>query len=224
MPNHNQQKEAFINFEADLWFKRNFDYISKYKFSEDVDCSVIQEYGLNPTNILEVGCSSGYRLDGLKKQYPNANVFGVEPSLEAINYGKNKYKDVTFFHTTADDIPLKDGSIDLVIIGFVLYIIDRRLLLKVMGEIDRVLQNKGFLIIVDFFTERALRNTYHHIDQFSAYTFKQEYDSLFSATDIYHLLDRSCYDHKTKVKNAHQNFQEMYAVSLLKKDLDATYK
>lgn len=224
MENKNQQKDAFIEFEANLWFRRNLELINSYDFKQDVTCSVIKDYGLNPSNILELGCSAGYRLAALKERYPDASVYGVEPSLEAINHGKKLFKEVNFLHTTADEIPLQDDSMDLVIVGFVLYVVDRRLLLKVMSEIDRVLKDRGCLIIVDFFTERALRNKYHHIDQFSAYTFKQEYDSLFCATGIYHLLDRSCYNHKNNQRNSHEEFQKMYTVSLLKKDLEAAYK
>lgn len=39
---------------------------------------------------------------------------------------------------------------DFVILGFCMYVVDRRYLLKTAAEIDRILKRGGFLLIEDF--------------------------------------------------------------------------
>jgi ubiquinone/menaquinone biosynthesis C-methylase UbiE len=219
------QKNAFLEYEANAWFSRNKAVLSNYKKEDDKVISLLQSYSVKPANVLEVGCSAGYRLDGIKNVFPQANVFGVEPSLSAIEFGRSHYKAVNFTHGTVDDMSVyENNQFDMVIVGFVFYVVDRNILLKAMAEIDRVLQDKGHLVIIDFFTETTIKKKYHHIEDFSAYTYKQKYDELFSSTQLYHLIDRSCYNHVSLQTDAGVPFQDLFSVSLLKKDLYAAYQ
>lgn len=221
----NHQKEAFLAYEANAWFERNKSVIDNYHPEKDRVISLITEYGLKPEKILEIGSSAGYRLNGLKNILPSTEVFGLEPSTEAIEYGKQNYPSVNFVHGCADDLSdFEEGSLDIVIVGFVFYVIDRNIFYKVVSEIDRVLKNGGILIIVDFFSESSLKNTYQHINSFSAYSFKQNYDEVFTASKLYYLLDKSTWNHSHKVLDATNNYHNKYSISLLKKDLDASYK
>lgn len=215
----NKQKEAFLNFEANAWFRRNKKVLLKYNKENDKVISLIRKYNIEPQSILEIGCSAGYRLNGIKSIFPNSEVFGIEPSKDATIYGKKAYANVNFINGTSDDF-----KFDLVIIGFVFYVVDRSLLIRSISEVDRVLKNKGNLILVDFFSAGAVKTNYHHITDFEAYSFKQHYDEVFTATQLYQLIDRSCYNHETNKSDAYSDFQELYSISLLKKDELATYK
>lgn len=111
------------------------------------------------------------------------------------------------------------------IVGFVFYVIDRSILPKVISEIDRVLRNGGILIIVvDFFSESSLKNVYYQIKDFKAFSFKQNYDEVFTSSKLYYLLDRSTWNHSEKVLDATDNYYDKYIISLLKKDINASYK
>lgn len=220
-----KQKNAFIEYEADAWFDRNKSVLLNYSKDRDRVISLIREYNLNPKNVLEIGCSAGYRLDGIKSAFENCSVFGLEPSKEAIKYGKEHFPHVGFTRGTADNLTeYEDESMDVIIVGFVFYVIDRNIFFKVVAEIDRVLKNGGVLIIVDFFSETALKNVYHHIKEFSAYSFKQNYDEVFTASKLYYLLDKSTWNHSEKTLDATENYYDKYSVSLLKKDISASYK
>jgi ubiquinone/menaquinone biosynthesis C-methylase UbiE len=118
----------------------------------------------------------------------------------------------------------KDASFDVLIVGFVFYVVDRSLLLRTIAEIDRVLQDNGILIIIDFFTEASVRRNYAHISEFPAFTFKDKYDEIFTATHFYHLLNKSSYNHESLQPDAADDFQNLYTISLLKKSLNAAYK
>ena len=153
------------------------------------------------------------------------NAFGIEPSKKAIEYGRKHFVQVEFQHGTADNLEMyADESMDVIIVGFVFYVIDRKIILKVVSEIDRVLRNGGVLIIVDFFSATSLKNTYQHIPDFKAYSFKQNYDEIFTASKLYYLFDKSTLNHNTKTFDSSDDYFNKYSVYLLKKDINASYK
>lgn len=220
-----KQKEAFLSYEANAWFERNKQILLNYSKDKDRVISLIKDYNLNPGNVLEVGCSAGYRLDGIKKVFNTCSVYGIEPSEKALEYGRENFPDVNFIHGTADNMSsFENDSMDIIIVGFVFYVIDRNSLFKVIAEIDRVLKNGGILIIVDFFSETSLKNAYQHIKDFSAFSFKQNYDEIFTSSKLYYLLDKSTMNHSEKLLDATNNYHDKYSVSLLKKDISASYK
>jgi ubiquinone/menaquinone biosynthesis C-methylase UbiE len=224
MNSDNSQKDAFIKFEANAWFNRNKELLLNYSVENDKIISLLNNYKLQPSSVLEIGCSAGYRLDGVKSIFPNADVCGIEPSFEAINYGRKKYPAVNFIEGTSDDLShFQDQKFDLVIIGFVFYVVDRNLLIKSISEVDRVLKNGGSLILIDFYSEKAIKRNYHHITDFTAYSFKQLYDEIFTASKLYHLIDRTCYNHQTNCPDINSNYQDLYSISLLRKDQLASY-
>lgn len=220
----NEQKNAFLEYEADEWFCRNRKYIEAYDSSEDEVIKLIKSYDLKAKSILELGCSAGYRLNALKEIYSNANVSGLEPSRSAIDFGQRNYPRVNFVNGTADDLScFKDDSFDLLIVGFILYVIDRNLLIKVISEIDRVLKDGGIIIIIDFFSEVPSKRSYMHIKDVEAFTYKQNYEDILTSTKLYHLLDKSSFCHIQNLKSLSGDYFNKYCVSVLRKDLNASY-
>ncbi len=221
----NNQKKSFLSYEADAWFERNMSVITNYNPEKDEVLGLFKKYNFDKKKILEIGSSAGYRLDAIKSNYQDATVFGLEPSEKAIEYGKANYKQVNFTHGTADNLSAyEDGTFDVVIVGFVFYVIDRSILFKVIAEIDRVLKNNGVIVIIDFFSETSLKNAYQHIDEFQAYSYKQNYDEIFIASKLYYMLDKSTYSHTTKKLDASSDYYDKYSISLLKKDINSSYK
>ncbi|MGN7720008.1 class I SAM-dependent methyltransferase [Chitinophaga sp. 22620] len=219
-----EQKKAFQEYEADQWFLRNKSYLDNYDARHDIVLNTVQNYKLHPENILEIGCSAGHRLNSLKKLFPGATVCGIDPSQQAVSYGAGIYPGVELTAGTADQMKMfADGQFDLVIVGFVFYVIDRPLLLQVIAEIDRVLADKGVLVIVDFFSERTIKNHYQHITEFQAYSYKQNYDRLFTETALYHLLFKGSFDHSTGDLDSSDDYYNKCSISLLKKDIYAAY-
>ena len=225
MNSKNIQKDAFINYEANEWWKRNKKVLLNYSTKTDKIISLIQEYQLQPEKALEIGSSAGYRLNGIKGLFPKAELYGIEPSKDAIKYGRKAFPLINLAQGTCDNLTkFEDGKFDLVIIGFVLYVVDRNILFKSISEIDRVLKDNGNLIIIDFYSEKALKNNYKHISEFKAFSFKQRYDEIFTSSQLYQLIDRSCFNHDTSEKDIKTKFQNLYSISLLKKSLLDAYK
>ena len=162
------QKDIFIKKEGNNWFQRNQEVISERDYSNDTVCLMIQEnYPNQSMKILEVGCSSGQRLNYLAGLgYP---VCGIEPSelavIEARKNGLNVYQG------TADNLNLDNDSVDILIFGFCLYLVDPSDYFKVVSEAYRVLADNGVIIIHDFAPKVHYKNAYKHFEGVNSYKF-----------------------------------------------------
>ena len=161
----------------------------------------------------------------LKSLFPSALVVGIDPSTDAVEEGRKLYPNIELHVATADDLSMfDDGFFDLVIIGFVFYVIDRSLLLKVVGEVDRILSDKGLLINTDFYSEKAIKNKYQHISEFEAFSFKQRYENIFLASEMYHLIHMASFNHNDHSSDATDDYFNKCSTTILKKDVSAAYK
>lgn len=222
---NNPQKKAFLEYEADKWFERNRDYLFKYTPDKDHVISLILKYHLSAQRVLEIGCSAGYRLNAIHEKFLQCEVYGIEPSSFAIDYGKKKYINVNFIQGTADNMStFEDNSFNLVIVGFVFYVVDRELVIRTIAEIDRILKDNGHLIIIDFCSAAPVKRNYHHISKFEAFSFKQNYEQAFTSTCLYNLLDKSSFHHESTLPDATSDIQELFSISLLRKELNGNYK
>jgi ubiquinone/menaquinone biosynthesis C-methylase UbiE len=213
-----KQKGAFLDYEADQWFKRNQNKMQNYDFDSDPIIELISKYNISFNSVVEVGSSFGYRLAGIKRKFNTETLIGVEPSKDAIRYGKQQFPEVYFINTTMDDLSeIKDKSIDLLIVGFVFYIVDRELLYKCLDEINRVISENGKLIILDFYSFKPVKKRYNHISDFEAFTFKCNYFELFTISGVFELLDFSTLDHLTMVHNTEIESDDLVSLSLLRK-------
>jgi ubiquinone/menaquinone biosynthesis C-methylase UbiE len=225
MMENKSQKSAFTEYEADAWFDRNKPSIEKYDPKKDKVIDLIKEYNLETDAVLEIGCSGAYRLNGILSELGHGKMFGLEPSGKAVAYGKQNFPGIEIIQGTADNLEaFKSNSMDLIIVGFVFYVIDRDIVFKVISEIDRVLKNGGTLLIVDFFAETPLKNEYEHIKNFKAYSFKQNYEEIFTSSKLYYLLSKTTLHHVTFAPDASDDYYNKISLSLLKKDVISSYR
>jgi hypothetical protein len=54
--------------------------------------------------------------------------------------------------------------------------------------------------------------------------FKQNYEEVLTTSKLYYLLDKSTWTHSGKTLDASENYYDKYTISLLKKDVIASYK
>ena len=94
-------------------------------------------------------CRQSFKKIHEKKK--NFKLFGIDPSIKAIKANKNL--NISLKKGTADALPYKDKSFDLVIYGFCLYLVDKELLFKVVHEANRVIKLKGNVAIFDFYSK-----------------------------------------------------------------------
>jgi ubiquinone/menaquinone biosynthesis C-methylase UbiE len=126
------QKGIRTNFLQRLWHRGKLNAV----------LSMIEN---NPTNVLDVGCASGWFLSNLKKKYPNSKCVGVDKYKDAIVYGNKKYKNLKLVYADAHKLPFKSKTFDLVICTEVLeHVEDPK---TVVREIERVLVKKGSAVV-----------------------------------------------------------------------------
>lgn len=214
-------KNNFLNSEGNSFLKRNIHAFNNDKYiNDDIILKNLKNNNIllndKRINILEIGCSNGWRLDKLYNMFPNNNYYGIDPSNDAIDYGNQNYNNINFKVSTCDDLLFfENKKFDLIMIPFVFMYIDRELLLKSIAEIDRILSNDGILIITDFYSNRQRKNNYKYIE--NSYIYKQNFFEIFLSTKNYFLNKLEYFNHNTSYNN--DNYDESCCYVELKKDL-----
>jgi SAM-dependent methyltransferase len=216
------QGQIFTRSEGDQWFKRNKSTLDRLDPETDLPLKIIELNRLQPRSVLEVGAANGFRLAAISERY-GAKAVAVEPSADAVNDGKVKFPSVQFVRGEISAIPLRQ-SFDLVIINFVFHWVDRTRLLRSIAEIDRVLENGGFLIISDFYPSYPTKVRYHHLPESSdVFTYKQNYSEPFLASGLYQLVHLLTADHSSKVFGGSVPKYERIGAWLLRKAMTEHY-
>lgn len=123
--------------------------------------------------VLDLGCGTGKFMQKFYKE--TAKYYGLDLSNDQLNIAKNKINsnNVEFMCCSAENIPLEDNSIDVIISTWVLGTIleiDRRN--KVLDEMKRVLKRGGNIYLVenDIGGEfEEIRNRYPNIERTKQY-------------------------------------------------------
>lgn len=173
------QRERFREGEGDAYFARNDKALCalETRAKSDLPLRLIRDLGLAPRRVLEVGAGTGWRLADLSRDAAAPWTLALEPSRAATGAGQERYPAVTFARASAEALPVADGSFDLVVLGFFLYLVDRRDLFAVASECDRVLADGGALVLLDFFAERPHKNVY--AAQPDLFSYKMDYRKMF---------------------------------------------
>src|SRR3990170_3003377 len=190
------QDGIFAEFEGDRWFGRNREALERFDPQDDPPLRLMDLYGLRPRRVLEVGAANGLRLATIARQ-GGVRAVAVEPSAQAVTDGRARFPEVEFVRGEAHAVPL-DASFDLIIANFVFHWIDRARLLGSVAEIDRLLEDGGFLMIGDFCPPHPTRVAYHHLPEHRVYTYKQDYAAPFLASGLYLPVGFLAGDHASK--------------------------
>lgn len=215
---NSNQKEIFLSGEGDSWFDRNDNLDLNIRIKEDLILNEIERLKIKPKSVLEVGCAEGWRLSVVSQRL-GAQCTGFDPSSKAIAAGKALYPNVDLKVGTAEKIEMENNSVDLLILGFCLYLCDRDELFSIAKEADRVLRDKGVIIILDFYSEAPYRNAYSHKE--GVYTYKMDYTKMFTWNPIYSMLSSIISSHSNE-KIVYEK-DERISVSTLLKSNDNAY-
>ncbi len=222
MPQSDQDK-LFAGSEGDQWFLRNQQALERFDPETDVLLKLMDLYHLHPRKALEVGAANGSRLAAIAARH-GSKVTAVEPSSEAIRHGKASFSTVEFVKGTAASIPIpRHESFDLIIVNSVFHWIDRANLLRSIAEVDRLLEDGGFLLLGDFLPSNLIKVPYHHVKDGGIYTYKQSYAAAFLASGLYHLLALLTWDHATRSLAADLAEADRFGTWLLRKSLTDLY-
>ncbi len=207
------QKRLFLSDEGNHWYERN-----KWNFSsaikDDPILKAIEIYMLTTTRVLEIGCSDGWRLAEIEKRYGSTG-YGIDPSQNAITAGNISHPKLHLSVGTADELPNIE-PVDLIIFGFCLYLCDPQDLFKIAMESDRLLKDKGHIIVLDFHPPIGhYRNPYSHRD--GIFSYKMDYSKLFTWHPSYCTVYCHMSHHLSKETNQFSP-DDMVSVQIIRKD------
>lgn len=193
-----KQKDIFKQTEADNYHNRNKN--SKPDIKNSYDLKVIKETLIPFSNdiecILELGCGDGTKLNYLSKLF-NAKGYGVDLSNLAIRDASVNFPDLILFNNSADEKLFDRNQMDLIFLGFFLYVLDREDLYGVMSNVDYYLRDGGFLVILDFDYGNKIKVPYKHNDNIK--TYKSDYSQIFLSSGHYHLVRKDSYSHQSSI-------------------------
>lgn len=208
------QKSVFLSGEGDRWFERNASHLSGNP--KDVVIAGLRNLDLKPKRVLEIGAANGHRLAVMAQEF-GCTASGVEPSASAVADGKARFPGLDLRVGTADELPFADGSFDLVIFGFCLYLVDPRLHFRCIQEADRVLADRGTLVIFDFIESLPFYNNYSHLPGMRSH--KMEWSRFFLASPAYRLVQRTL----ERKDEAALERNRLTGVDILLKDLPSAF-
>ncbi|MGA9642826.1 MAG: class I SAM-dependent methyltransferase [Terriglobales bacterium] len=221
--NRSSQTEIFVTGEGDNYYERNKSAFGneEQRHAEKLLCEALSSFRAEIKGVLEIGCSSGMKLEYLCK-YFGASGKGIDPSSKAVRDGNERLSrsgatNLALQVGTADSLPYKDGEFDLVYFAFCLYLVDRDKLFAAIAEADRVLKPGGFLAIVDFDPAQRHKRSYHHRE--NVFSYKQPYADLFVASGHYYLVAKSSFSHSGHYFA--KDSDERVSLGLLYKEPDA---
>jgi SAM-dependent methyltransferase len=199
-----KQKDIFKQNEGDNYHTRNKRSKSNKEMSYDL--KVITEtlipFSNRLDNILELGCGDATKLNYLSKLF-NAKGFGVDLSGLAIKEASINFPDLQLFNNGAEEKIFHRNQMDLIILGFFLYVLDREDLYEVMSNVDYYLKDGGFLAILDFDYGNQIRVPYKHNDKIK--TYKSDYSKILISSGHYHLVRKDSYSPQSNIFSTDPN-------------------
>lgn len=96
-------------------------------------------------NVLEVGCGDGGALVRLKRDGHIGKLVGTDIGKEIFRDNTRDFSDISFIHTSADDLPFEVDSFDVILAFFMLYHMPD--IQKTLMEWKRVLRTDGRIVV-----------------------------------------------------------------------------
>jgi predicted TPR repeat methyltransferase len=176
----------FIKYDSDAFYKRS---INRIIINKDRTFKIIKKNTIKFKNILEIGCQDGHREIIYKSLNKNIKYYGVDVSKKAIKIGKSYNRNI--FNLSSLKIDKLNKKFDLIVLGFILYLMNREDIFKQMDVIYKCLSPNGHLIIQDFESNITHYNQYRNYKKI--FTYKTNYSNLLKSSNLFLLIDKKIY-------------------------------
>ena len=203
--------------EANNFFSRNKGYYKKFRNDSKL-INLIQQTKIKAKNILEIGCADGNKIFQYKKILRSKNVYVVDLSAKAINFGKKKYKNIKLLELSSLEIDKIKINFDLIVCGFFLYTLDREEIFNQFNLIYKKLNKNGFLIIEDF--DPLFKHTNQSIHNENLQSFKMSYDKFLEETGLFKVIYKIKYSYPILKKRDNKKFKSNDVSLTLFKKID----
>lgn len=183
--------EEALRRDGDRYHRANHDgvgTIADPAFDQIVLC-----HGVSPVgSVLEVGCSTGFRLSKVAAEL-GARVAGLEASADAVDEGRSLHPGLDIRCGVAPrDLSWWAGErFDVVVVGHLLYLQPREALFALAAAVDGLLADGGHLIVEDFLSPSPVSVPYRHDDTLRV--FKADPSAPWTWSPTYQLVSRTVY-------------------------------
>ncbi len=108
--------------------------------------------------VMEIGCSIGQMACGLKKRFPDAEVWGTDIGAPMVRYAHwrtiQQGLDVLYAQMPAEDLDFPDNHFDIVTAHLLFHEIPVPVIKRILAEAKRVLRPGGVFVLWDFFSAK----------------------------------------------------------------------
>lgn len=101
MLRHNDGFDEQLFSEYDNIASNHFWFVGRAKLVIDT----IRSYCPVPASMLEIGCASGYMLEGVRSTFPGIRLWGAEPSISPLKVAAKRMPECSFIQLDARRIP-----------------------------------------------------------------------------------------------------------------------
>lgn len=198
MRNPDNQEDIFLVSEGDNWYLRNKPALNGKvnNFSTEFVKERLVKYKPDIHDILEIGCSNALKLESLTRFFAS-RAYGIDPSKTAIADAQHRFSSNglqgEFSVGVSSSLPFESQVMDLVFLGFFLYLVETNHIGQTLVEVDRVLKPGGFLVIEDF--DPGLKYSKEYIHNPVIKTYKDKFSNYFVSNFDYYLTDKVSYSH-----------------------------
>ena len=131
-----------------------YDILTKLMGVDRVRELLLDRADIRPhTRVLDVGCGTGGLAVSAKRRYPSAQVFGLDPDLDALDRARRKAEragvDVQFDQGFAGALPYPDSTFDRVLSSMMFHHLHRDEKVAMLRELRRVLRPGGRVEMLD---------------------------------------------------------------------------
>jgi|688.fasta_scaffold425344_2 SAM-dependent methyltransferase len=144
---------------------------------------LIKANNLKADSILEIGCSTGIKLNEYRQILSSKVNYGIDLSSKAIISGRAKYKKIKLLKLSSLEIYKIKPQFDLIICGFFLYLLDREEIFNQFNLIYKKLRPNGYLIIEDY--DPLFKHTNTSIHNKNLKSFKTSYNNFLEESGLF---------------------------------------
>lgn len=103
------------------------------------------------SHLLDFGCGDGIMTQFVKRAFPRAKVYGIDPSPKSIAQAKEQFAEIEFSTNSEEtqQIEFQDGFFDLVFTAGVMHHIPFEKHAGYIQEMHRILKPQGYLVIFE---------------------------------------------------------------------------
>ena len=185
---------------TELWLRNNV--------SQNIQSFIEDQDALDPTSILDIGCSVGISTEYLYKSFPKTkNMAGLDLSpyfISLANYrAQSESLPIQYYHQNAET-PSFTEKFDLIVCNFILHEVPKEPTVRILESLKELLSDNGTLAVVDLDPTKVQDNLI--VNNFRKWAFEVTEPHIYEyyQSNMVDLLESVGFSNVQKVNNVTQ--------------------